>query len=194
MSEYMKFIEEQVIGCGLDEWLALHSVSDLERWLGQGSHPRSDMGTFSVLCLRHGLHKIGAWPARYLSTGGWRSPGGEALLNSDFHNGEVRAFDPARIVEHAAPWYEPHDGFALCRETDLAPSARRVAGPKLHARRPVGETPTGPYVTIASASCRPVEKLPSAFVRDVYSRSHLGKEIGIWLARWTQNSRSPGDA
>jgi Ni,Fe-hydrogenase I large subunit len=192
MSEYMKFIEEQVIGCGLDEWLALRSVSDLERWLGEGSHPRSDIGTFAVLCLRHGLHKIGAWPARYLSTGGWRSPGGEALLKSGFHNGEVRAFDPARIVEHVKhSWYETHDGGLppFAGETNPAPE-RADAYSWAKAPRYEGQpAETGPLARMVIDRDPLLADLlnkhgPSAFVREI-ARLHeairLVKQVGTWL-------------
>jgi hydrogenase large subunit len=49
LDEYRKFIEEQLLGCEVDRWLTLCSVSDLEQWMGEGSHLASDLGIFLAL-------------------------------------------------------------------------------------------------------------------------------------------------
>ena len=124
LGEYVKFIEQQVIGCELDEWLALRSASDLDRWMGEGAHAASDMGIFVTLSLEHGLDEIGTWPARFISSGGWRGPTGETLMKPGFHDGEAREFDPAQIAEHVKhSWYDPHEGglHPFDGETEPAP-------------------------------------------------------------------------
>jgi hydrogenase large subunit len=194
LAEYVKFVEEQVIGCGLDEWLELRGVSDLERWLGSGEHPASDMGIFVNLCFRHGLDAIGAWPARFLSSGGWPAAPGEFLLKPGFHDGESRAFDPARIVEHLKhSWYDPRtDGLPPFEgQTDPAPE-RAEAYSWAKAPRYAGEpAETGPLARLLNDADPFISDLlkthgPSVLVREL-ARLHealrLLKQVGLWLAQ-----------
>ncbi len=192
LSEYLKFIEEQVIGCELDSWLALRSASDLERWIGEGSHSVSDMGIFVTLSLKHALEKIGIWPARFLSSGGWLGPGGETLMKPGFYNGEARAFDSAQIVEHVKySWYEPHEGglHPFEGETDPAPE-RAEAYSWAKAPRYQGQpAETGPLARLVTDGDPLVTDLlkrhgPSVFVREIarlHEAMRLLKQIGRWL-------------
>jgi len=194
LGEYVKFVEEQVIGGALDEWLALRGVLDLQRWLEDGSHLGSDLGTFVSLSFRHGLHEIGAWPARFLSSGGWLTPAGEYLLKPGFHDGQPRDFDPAQIAEHLKhSWYDPRtDGVApFDGQTDPAPE-REEAYSWAKAPRYAGQpAETGPLARLVNARDPLVADLvkehgPCALVREL-ARLHealrLLKQIGIWLSQ-----------
>ena len=192
LNEYLKFIEEQVIGCELDRWLGLRSASDLDHWLGESSHLMSDLGTFITLSLKHGLDKIGIWPARFISSGGWPGPAGDTLLKPGFYDGELREFDSARIAEHVKhSWYMPHEGglHPLEGETDPAPE-RAEAYSWAKAPRYAGEpAEAGPLARLVIDGEPLVTGLlkgggPSVFVRE-FARLHeamrLLKQIGSWL-------------
>jgi Ni,Fe-hydrogenase I large subunit len=192
LSEYLKFIEEQVIGCELDGWLELRSASDLEHWMGEGSHSASDLGVFVGLSLKRGLDKIGKWPARFISSGGWGDPAGETLMKPGFHDGESRAFEPFRIAEHVRhSWYDPYEGglHPLEGQTDPAPE-RGEAYSWAKAPRYDGEpAEAGPLARMVTDGEPLVSDLlkahgPSVFVRE-FARLHeairLLKQIGRWL-------------
>jgi hydrogenase large subunit len=144
LSEFAEFIRQQVIGCELDEWLALRSASDLDGWLGKGGHAGSDVGVFAIFSLKHGLDKIGTWPAHFVSSGGWPDSTGKTLMRAGFAEGRSTAprltgsdqvngrtpeqaspeFSPAEIVEHVKhSWYEAHEGgvHPFSGQTDPAP-------------------------------------------------------------------------
>jgi len=192
LGEYTKFVEEQLIGHELDGWLALRSAADLDHWVGEGSHSLSDMGVFVTLCLKHGLDGIGRWPARFLSSGGWRGPTGETLMKPGFYDGEVRGFDPDQIVEHVKhSWYEPHEGglSPLDGETDPAPE-RAEAYSWAKAPRYAGQpAETGPLARMVNDHDPLVTDLltrygPSAFVREIarlHETARLLRQIGTWL-------------
>ena len=192
LSEYLRFVEEQVLGCELEEWLQLRSVPELERWLGSGSHAAGDLGTFAALSLRHGLTGIGSWPARFLSSGGWSGPDGETLLPPGFHDGLTREFDSARITEHVKhSWYDLRGGALppASGETEPAPE-RDDAYSWAKAPRYEGQpAETGPLARLIIAQDPLIADLakkygPSAFVREI-ARLHesirLLKQVGAWL-------------
>lgn len=111
LGEFRNFIEEQVLGGELEQWLEVRSAADLDRWLGQGAHASGDLGRFLSLGLKHGLDKIGIWSARFLSSGGWPDPEGRPLLKPGFRDGQTGDFDPARIEEHVKhSWYDSYEG------------------------------------------------------------------------------------
>jgi hydrogenase large subunit len=138
------------------------------------------------------LDQIGAWPARFLSSGGWQSPAGEYLLKPGFHDGEGRAFDPGRIAEHLKhSWYDPRtDGFSpFDGQTDPAPE-RAEAYSWAKAPRYAGQpAEAGPLARLVNDRDPFVGDLlkkhgPSALVREL-ARLHealrLLKQIGVWL-------------
>jgi Ni,Fe-hydrogenase I large subunit len=192
LSEYRKFIEEQVIGHELDRWLALRSASDLDHWMGEGSHVTSDMGVFVTLSLKHGLDRIGAWPSRFISSGGWPGATGETLMKPGFHDGDAREFDPAQIVEHVKnSWYDVHEGglHPFDGETDPAPERAEAYSWAKAPRYADKPAEAGPLARMVNDRDPLITDLltkhgPSAFVRE-FARLHeamrLLKKIGIWL-------------
>ncbi len=189
---YRKFIEEQLLGCELDGWLTLRRAADLEQWLGEGSHPASDLGVFLSLSLKHGLDGIGRWPARFLSSGGWPGPAGETWLKAGFYHGAKRAFDPAQIVEHVKhSWYAAQEGGLppFDGRTDPAPQ-REEAYSWAKAPRYAGQpAEVGPLARLVNDGDPLVMDLlgkygPCVLVREI-ARLHevvrLLKQIGVWL-------------
>ena len=193
LDEFIEFINQQVIGCELDRWLALQSASDLDRWLGEGVQAASDVGIFVTFSLKHGLDRIGAWTARFISSGGWSGPTGETLMRPGFHDGHAGEFNPAEIVEHVKySWYDPHEGgvHPFDGETDPAPE-RTEAYSWAKAPRYAGQpAEAGPLARMVNDRDPLIMDLlnkygPSAFVRE-FARLHevirLLKQIGVWLS------------
>jgi len=192
LSEYMRFIEEQVIGCELDRWLEVRSASDLDHWMGEGSHAASDMGVFVTLSLTHGLDGIGMWPARFISSGGWNSHTGEPLMKPGFHDRNAREFTPDLITEHVKhSWYEPHEGGLHPYDGETLPAPERPeAYSWAKAPRYAGQpAEAGPLARMVNDRDPLVSDLlakrePSAFVREIarlHEAMRLLKQIGIWL-------------
>jgi hydrogenase large subunit len=160
--------------------------------MGEGSHLDSDMGLFVRLSLTHGLDKIGTWPARFISSGGWRGPMGETLLKPGFHDGEAREFDPAQIAEHVKhSWYDPREGglHPFDGETEPAPEradAYSWAKAPRYAGQPAEAGPLARMVNDGDPLVADLMKThgPSAFVREI-ARLHeairLLRQINIWL-------------
>jgi hydrogenase large subunit len=192
LGEYVRFVEDQLIGCGLDGWLALRSAADLDSWMGEGSHGDSDMGIFVRLSLSHGLDRIGMWPARFISSGGWPDPTGRTLMRAGLHDGQPREFDPGEIVEHVKhSWYEPREGGLHPFNGETEPAPERVdAYSWAKAPRYAGEpAEAGSLARLVNDGDPLIADLvrtrgPSAFVREL-ARLHeailLLRQIGAWL-------------
>jgi hydrogenase large subunit len=192
LSEYTRFIEEQVVGHDLDRWLALRSASDLDHWMGEGSHLTSDMGIFVTLALNHGRDKIGSWLARFISSGGWPALTGGTLMKPGFNDGGAREFDPVQIMEHVKhSWYDPHEGGLHPFDGETNPAPERVeAYSWAKAPRYAGQpAEAGPLARLVNDRDPLVTDLltkhgPSAFVREI-ARLHeairLLRQVGAWL-------------
>jgi len=192
LGEFTEFIGEQVIGCELDRWLALGSAPDLDRWLGEGSHAASDMGAFITVALKRGLDKLGVWPARFISSGGWDDPTGATLMRSGFHNGAPAQFNPSAIAEHVKySWYDEYEGGVHPFDGESEPAAERTeAYSWAKAPRYAGQpAEAGPLARLVNDRDPLVTSLldkhgPSVFVREM-ARLHetlrLLKQIGLWL-------------
>ncbi|MBE3069913.1 MAG: nickel-dependent hydrogenase large subunit, partial [Planctomycetes bacterium] len=193
LSEFAEFIEHQVIGCEAGRWLALASAADLDRWLGEADHAASDVGVFVALGIERGLDRLGTWPARFISSGGYVGPDGRTLMRPGFHDGRPAGFDPAEIAEHVRySWYDPAEGgvHPFDGESDPAPErpeAYSWAKAPRYAGRPAE---AGPLARMVNDSSPLITDLvarhgPSALVREI-ARLHetvvLADRIGRWLA------------
>jgi len=192
LGEFTEFVRDQVIGCEPDRWLALRTAADLDRWLGEGSHAGSDVGLLVALALERGLDKIGMWPARFLSSGGWPDSGGRMLTRPGFYDGHPAEMDPARIAEHVKySWYDPSEGGVPPFDGESEPAPERTeAYSWTKAPRYAGQpAEVGPLARLVNGADPFVMDLlakygPSAFVREM-ARLHetirLLGEIGPWL-------------
>jgi len=192
LNEFAEFIKQQIIGCEPDRWVAMATASDLEQWLGQGAHQATDMGFFVTQSLRCGLDRIGTWPARFISSGGWAGPTGETLMKAGFHDGRAAEFAPGEIAEHVKhSWYDPREGGAhpFDGQSDPAPE-RTDAYSWAKAPRYAGQpAEAGPLARMVNDRDPLVTDLlgrygPSAFVRE-FARLHevirLVYQVGQWL-------------
>jgi hydrogenase large subunit len=194
LGEFAEFVSEQVIGCELDRWLSLASAADLDRWLADGAHAASDMGTFVAVALARGLDRLGKWPARFISSGGWHGPAGETLMRPGFRNGDAEPFSSAAISEHVKySWYDPYEGGVHPFDGESEPAADRAeAYSWAKAPRYSGHpAEAGPLARLVNDRDPLVTSLlgkygPSVFVREM-ARLHetlrLLKQIGPWLSQ-----------
>jgi Ni,Fe-hydrogenase I large subunit len=111
LAEFKRFLEENLFGCGLDEWLGVRNLSDLDGWLRLKSHAESDIGVFIRLARKAALENLGKGPARFLSGGGLPSHDGKKpWFKSGYYDGEFHEFDVSQITEHITHcWYESAD-------------------------------------------------------------------------------------
>jgi hydrogenase large subunit len=100
LQEFQAFLQNHFLGCSLDEWHDVVSMSRLEEWLAKPRHRDSDLGLFLALCLELGLDRIGRGPNRFLSYGGYDLPGGETWLKPGSFDGRLAELEQSRITEH----------------------------------------------------------------------------------------------
>jgi len=108
LAEFIRFLEEQVFGCNLADWLSLKSLSDVEAWLSDNKHANSDIGVFIHTSLKHGFLNLGRGPGRFLSGGELSSHnGGAPFFNSGYYDGSLHLLNETQITEHITySWYE----------------------------------------------------------------------------------------
>ena len=192
LAEYVTFVEQQLLGGGLDGWLALRSAADLDSWMGEGAHERGDIGAFIRLSLRGGLDRIGTWHAAFLSSGGWPDPRGVPLTRPGFHDGNVGQFDHTRIAEHTTySWYEPREAGLHPFDGETNPSPERAqayswAKAPRYAGRPAEAGPLARMVNDGDPLVTDLVRKhgPSAFVREtarLHETLRLLEKLGVWL-------------
>jgi len=192
LGEFTEFIRQQVIGCEPEEWLALRSASDLDRWLGQDACAASDVGVFLRFSLQRGLDRIGTWPARFLSSGGWPDSAGQTLMRPGLYDGGPGEFSAGEILEHVKhSWYDRCDGGVNPFEGESSPAPERTeAYSWAKAPRYAGQpAEAGPLARMVNDQDPLVTDLlhrhgPSVFVREI-ARLHetlrLLNQISVWL-------------
>ena len=192
LGEFMAFIRQQVIGCEPQEWLALRSAADLDGWLGRGPCAESDVGAFVTHSLRHGLDRIGTWPARFVSSGGWPGPTGRTLMRPGLHDGAAGDFAPQEILEHVKyAWYDLCEGGVHPFDGESNPAPERTeAYSWAKAPRYAGQpAEAGPLARMINDRDPLIADLlarhgPCVFVREL-ARLHetirVLSQIGVWL-------------
>ena len=68
----IRWYEERMLGCSLDEWLAIDSADAFFSWLD--THPDTGIGLFSRAARAVGLHQIGSGASTFLSYGAYCDP------------------------------------------------------------------------------------------------------------------------
>lgn len=100
LREIQDYVEESIIGCKIDRWLANKSMNDLEQWLGEGNHSNSDIGTYIQYAKEIGLDKIGKGSEKFLSYGAYELPEGKTLFASGYYDGVFHTLDQENILEY----------------------------------------------------------------------------------------------
>ncbi|MBS1190895.1 MAG: Ni,Fe-hydrogenase large subunit [Rhodocyclaceae bacterium] len=128
LQHFRRWYEQQVLGCSLERWQAVRSVSDLDAWLEENDAQRdSDVGFFLRFSRGAGLIGQGRGHGHFLSYGSLDIPSGSAVTGGEDRylvpagfrtaDGRIEPFDQSRVAEHvASSWYEgvggrhPFDG------------------------------------------------------------------------------------
>ncbi|MDK9720323.1 MAG: nickel-dependent hydrogenase large subunit [Rhodospirillales bacterium] len=116
LRNFRLWYEKNVLGCPLETWNALASVSDLDAWLADKAHRESDVAFLLRLSKETGLDGLGRGSERFLSYGSLDLPddtmlrscdGGTQLIPSGlYEKGRVQLFNPNLILEHVDhSWY-----------------------------------------------------------------------------------------
>ena len=113
---FRSWYERCILGCSIERWLAVRSVSDLDSWLDENStHRESELGFFIRFSRHAELHTIGRGPNRFLSYGNYPLPIDTAvqgtagrLMAAGYALGTALSpFDSALITEDVShSWYE----------------------------------------------------------------------------------------
>jgi len=107
LAEFTRFVEDQLLACSVERWLANRSAADLRAWVQEGQHATGDVGCFVRVALEAGLDSMGRGPGRFLSCGGFGLPGGHTWLRPGYYDGTVAPLDQRQIAEHVAySWFE----------------------------------------------------------------------------------------
>lgn len=120
---YQRWFEQSIIGTSIENWLALSSKQDFEKWLeSDESHRDSAIGLFTRFGRSIGLHKMGLGHGDLLSGGNYYDPIGykpdqnkyEYLCPPGFYHSEGRVKEPfaqEHVNEHVRySWFVDYDG------------------------------------------------------------------------------------
>ncbi|MEL6208253.1 MAG: nickel-dependent hydrogenase large subunit, partial [Pseudomonadota bacterium] len=128
---FRRFLEGQLFGAALEEFLACGSASDLDAW------NTGDAGLFFQAGQSLGLAEMGQGPRRFLSYGAYPQGAGRATAAGVWRDGAVRDVEPDAIVEHVAhSWMEgagahPFDGATAPDEAMAEPGYSWCKAPRL---------------------------------------------------------------
>lgn len=113
LSDVQTFLEETVLGCSVERWLANESVDDVLEWIDEdASHANSDVGVIIQYGPELGLTDIGEGPGHFIAYGAYPDSTGEKWLPGGFHDGtKVHPLDQEKIKEHVKySWYSDYEG------------------------------------------------------------------------------------
>ncbi len=116
VERFCSWYERSILGCSIDRWLAIQSVSDLDAWLDESpSHQESEVGFFIRFSRQAGMHTLGKGPNRYLSYGNLPLPLDTEVQGTDGRmtaagfaaSTTVIPFEGSKITEDVShAWYE----------------------------------------------------------------------------------------
>jgi hydrogenase large subunit len=192
LREIQDYIEKSLIGCEIDRWLENKSLDDLEQWLGEAVHYKSDMGTYIRYAREIGLDRIGRGTDKFISYGAFEQPDKSTLFAAGYYDNGVHPFDQEKIHEYIKySFLKGYNGGLHPSEgiTDPDPDKEGAYSWSKSPRYDDNVVETGPLARMLLDGdlliCDIFTKLgPSAFLR-VLARLHeavrLVKQIGIWL-------------
>ena len=75
LRNFRRWYEQKVLGCSMDRWLEVETVSDLDRWLNESrSCKESELGFFIDFCRLAGLDRKGGGHHNFISFGSLEMP------------------------------------------------------------------------------------------------------------------------
>lgn len=115
VTEVTRWVEQRILGSGLDDWLALADGDALEEWLA--AYPAAALALLDQAARFAGLHNMGFGASHLLAFGAFPLPEPDAgrshWLAPGIRSGhdEVLPLEPARINEHIRySWFRPYPG------------------------------------------------------------------------------------
>lgn len=116
VERFCSWYERSVLGCSIERWQAIGTVSDLDAWLDESpAHRDSEVGFFIRFSRQAGLHTLGKGPNRFLSYGNFPLPVDTAVQGASGRmmaagyavSATVSPFEAAKITEDVShSWYE----------------------------------------------------------------------------------------
>jgi Ni,Fe-hydrogenase I large subunit len=192
LREIQDYLEQSLIGCKIDRWLDNKSLNDLEQWLGEADHYKSDMGTYVRYSRDIGLDKIGKGFGKFISHGAYEQPGNGTLFASGYYDNGVHPFEQEKILEYIKYSFltgysgglHPSEGI-----TEPDPNKEGAYSWCKSPRYDNNVVETGPLARMILDKdpliCDIFEKLGSSVFLRVLARLHeavrLVRQLGIWL-------------
>ncbi len=116
VDRFRSWYERSVLGCSIERWQEVRSISDLAAWLNEHpSHRESEVGFFVRFSRKAHLSSLGRGPNRFLSFGGLPLPmetsvqgvDGKVIRAGWADGTTVVALDPGKITEDVShSWFE----------------------------------------------------------------------------------------
>ena len=132
---YREWYERRILGCSLERWSEVRSLSDLEAWLTESiAHRESELGFFIRFARVAGLDTMGRGHGNFLSYGCLDLPedtavtagnGATQLVPAGFASGvDIQPFEHENIAEHVAhSWFKDYGGGRHPFEGETNPAA-----------------------------------------------------------------------
>jgi hydrogenase large subunit len=122
LDTFRSWYERRILGCKLERWQAVTSLTELDRWLAESdAHRQSDLGTFLHIVRASGSGDLGSGCGNFISSGSFDIPadtavqpvnGSDTLFPAGFATGSQTApFDQANISEEiGSSWLTGYNG------------------------------------------------------------------------------------
>ncbi|MCB2214924.1 nickel-dependent hydrogenase large subunit [Desulfofustis glycolicus] len=117
IERFIAWYERTILGCSLERWQQVGSVTDLENWLEENdAHQDSELGFFLRIARQSDLHLLGRGPNRFLSYGNLVLPEDTTVGGFDgkvsragwAEGAEVFPLDAGKITEDTShSWFAP---------------------------------------------------------------------------------------
>lgn len=110
LKNFRSWYEQRVLGCSVNRWLEVQSLSGLDKWLYENrTHTESELGFFIRFCRSVGLEKIGKGHGNFICFGSFELPQNTRVLSGSqgrflipsgfFKDGKVHTLNPDEITE-----------------------------------------------------------------------------------------------
>lgn len=131
------FVEGTILGGSVDRWLENRSLADVQRWMGEGAHEKSDLGLFIRYGPEMGLSELGKGPGRFMAYGVYAQADGTPWLKSGYFDGKAHPFDQVMITEEVKhSWYRDYDGGKHPSQGETVPMLDRGGAKYSYAKSP----------------------------------------------------------
>ncbi|MBE0478379.1 nickel-dependent hydrogenase large subunit [Candidatus Aerophobetes bacterium] len=96
--EFRNFLEQNLLGCDIDDWLEKKNLKDIESLCSQNNY-HSDLGIFAKFGKEIGLPLLGKSTGKFLCYSGYENAQGKSLYKSGFYNSAIYPLEVEKITE-----------------------------------------------------------------------------------------------